>query len=1145
MAKTRVTAQDIKDATITDADVAAANKDGLANVPSLRTLGPGSQQAAPGGLFNIVQPFSSMSVIGHSYTAGHSQQDAGTSNVQQEDVVAKLMSLFGIHDDNVMHIGQAGSRIATVSNFFTHWFGGWAGVCQYIWPNNSAAINAAGDIVTTNPIVGVGGGMIIVHGCNDFAAGCNAFDPGTNVNAIRLVSNLRAGRLAYRMVFSRVRAGAVFANISDKTTSTAPQPDPTVTLSAGWTHAGQVQSNSAAGVMQTPTNGRVITFTVPVNYTGGTICINWIGQPSGVTHLNGAVASGVTTIVVDSISEFLGEVTVGAITPTLGPIRAIGAQTFRIIVGEGTANEEVMRVTSCTGTSWTVVRSAAINHSDLESVRVYDKGLEIQWSGTAAAAAAATSTAIGSVAPGNPAIITTALPHLRMTADMVRISGNTQTTPSINGDWEITVLSPTTFSIPVNVTSVGAGAPGTFMVFTQLAGQGASASPVAVPQRFVLTGADAGKTIIATTFKDDAADSSTLFQYDAWWMETPDPQPIVCTNVFDYQYPGLFVVAGVYAGATYSKPITDWNTMVDNVVAEFAQTDGSNWLQVADLYPLWFARNGQHGDNGFSSGINVVGNSLDDATKNWPVNVMAGLRVESQGKWGIVASNTPTRLTLTGAWDGGAPVAGNIYIIGGDGSGGTLGALKAGDQNTTGIGCTTATGAPGTLTDTTKNWSANALAGALVTCNGKTGTVASNTPQTITLTAGWSGGGNPGNGQPYTVGDHLMLFKANDPTFKPSIGLQMDFGFIGGESVVITSVFPDPAVNSGPYWRLGIQRAYGTNPAPHLGLCWIGAADWMHIDFIHLNVKGHSVLAQKIFNKFADMPTPSDYQLAQTQGNWTQGSQSHQMGIYDNTFYGPELGGPLIDGQPVLNRIYAIPIYLPKISTTVEMGYHQMVEGSSGILARLGVWYGDASHTRPGRLLQDYGALNVAGTIGVANAVTKKGLLQVTRPGWYWFGVRFYGPPGSVVPVCACVDPATGLASPQISTDAVVGGASVQGISMYLPFDNSVTGTGMTSATWASTATNCLTDTSKAWTVNQFVGLTVTCNNKTGIIHSNDATHLTLESPGWSGGGNPGNIQPYSIGDALSDWTILPTVEQGELAVVPRNFVKMRAPMFA
>ena len=48
MTATRVTSQDIKDLTIVDGDVAAANKDGTTGTPSLRTLGTGAQQAAAG-----------------------------------------------------------------------------------------------------------------------------------------------------------------------------------------------------------------------------------------------------------------------------------------------------------------------------------------------------------------------------------------------------------------------------------------------------------------------------------------------------------------------------------------------------------------------------------------------------------------------------------------------------------------------------------------------------------------------------------------------------------------------------------------------------------------------------------------------------------------------------------------------------------------------------------------------------------------------------------------------------------------------------------------------------------------------------------------------------------------------------------------
>ena len=43
-----ITSADIADGTITDGDVATANKDGTAGTPSMRTLGTGAQQAASG-----------------------------------------------------------------------------------------------------------------------------------------------------------------------------------------------------------------------------------------------------------------------------------------------------------------------------------------------------------------------------------------------------------------------------------------------------------------------------------------------------------------------------------------------------------------------------------------------------------------------------------------------------------------------------------------------------------------------------------------------------------------------------------------------------------------------------------------------------------------------------------------------------------------------------------------------------------------------------------------------------------------------------------------------------------------------------------------------------------------------------------------
>ena len=47
-AKPMITGADISDGSITDADIASANKDGTAATPSLRTLGTGAQQAVAG-----------------------------------------------------------------------------------------------------------------------------------------------------------------------------------------------------------------------------------------------------------------------------------------------------------------------------------------------------------------------------------------------------------------------------------------------------------------------------------------------------------------------------------------------------------------------------------------------------------------------------------------------------------------------------------------------------------------------------------------------------------------------------------------------------------------------------------------------------------------------------------------------------------------------------------------------------------------------------------------------------------------------------------------------------------------------------------------------------------------------------------------
>jgi hypothetical protein len=61
-----------------------------------------------------------------------------------------------------------------------------------------------------------------------------------------------------------------------------------------------------------------------------------------------------------------------------------------------------------------------------------------------------------------------------------------------------------------------------------------------------------------------------------------------------------------------------------------------------------------------------------------------------------------------------------------------------------------------------------------------------------------------------------------------------------------------------------------------------------------------------------------------------------------------------------------------------------------------------------------------------------------------------------------------------------------------------------------SYTSNTATDTGAAWTVNQFVGDTVTSGGITDVVKSNTATVLTMNH-GWEGGTTPAQGTPFSI----------------------------------
>lgn len=64
------------------------------------------------------------------------------------------------------------------------------------------------------------------------------------------------------------------------------------------------------------------------------------------------------------------------------------------------------------------------------------------------------TTTISAISIADPTVITTTTPHKLLTGEVINITGS-NSTPSANGPQTVTVLSPTTFSIPITVTVAG------------------------------------------------------------------------------------------------------------------------------------------------------------------------------------------------------------------------------------------------------------------------------------------------------------------------------------------------------------------------------------------------------------------------------------------------------------------------------------------------------------------------------------------------------------------------------------------------------------------------------------------------------------------------------------------------------------------
>lgn len=127
-----------------------------------------------------------------------------------------------------------------------------------------------------------------------------------------------------------------------------------------------------------------------------------------------------------------------------------------------------------------------------------------------AQAAPGTANQITGITTANPGVVTTAAAHGLTTGQVVGIAGTTGATQA-NGVWTVTVLSPTTFSIPVNVTGTFGGSPFWLPALpaTEVAGKGSALLDLVV-SAISGTGTPTLTVNIYTSFDNGATDTYRL-----------------------------------------------------------------------------------------------------------------------------------------------------------------------------------------------------------------------------------------------------------------------------------------------------------------------------------------------------------------------------------------------------------------------------------------------------------------------------------------------------------------------------------------------------------------------------------------------------------------------------------------------------------
>lgn len=549
---------------------------------------------------NVVKKIGNLVVVGHSFTAGTTQVDAGVPNMYQQGMVPKVMGMLGVHEQNMVHIGIAGSAISQPYNSNNVSYGGWAGALALLYPNNSASMNAASDIVESDGTIPAVGAGIIVHGVNDYSM---MFD-NTSIGIIdnqRLNLNIAAGKQAYRTILSRMRAGVVYT--AQTVNGTPTWEASTLSFSASWNASTLGTTlNSGSAIRSASVSGETVTVTIPQNFTGGTVAVNFIGQENFGTYLTSTMATTSSNISLFNGKRVFGS---GGYVPHTG---SVGAYFLQV-------DNEVMVVASTLQSSVGGNMVARVQRSVAGTTAATHEGVSfpvaaayipstfsyIQWSGTAVGTVANTSSTI--------------------------TSGNGR---------------------------------------TYIGGQGTNGYPVSVTERFYLDATSGGKTIVGTFNKNALETGMTADFDSWWIEAQEPPPIVVVDALDFPNDPYYFAPSSASFGIPGSaRRIAVWNSMVSSVVSEFTdgQVQIADAYSAWNARSGLLGSDMVYGSGG--AGVTTTATTLTDTGKSglgaWLTNGSNGAVIFSNGKFGHVTATTSSQLTVSSWSGGGSPGNGASY----------------------------------------------------------------------------------------------------------------------------------------------------------------------------------------------------------------------------------------------------------------------------------------------------------------------------------------------------------------------------------------------------------------------------------------------------------------------------------------------------